>query len=151
VNGTLIVGTLIVMFIYSWQLTLLTLVAYAPVIPLFRAFQRRQLQAYDEERTAIGDMIAEFSETVSGAAVIRAYGLQDRARIRLRERIDRAYRARVRAAKYFAAMFPSATSSVPSRSPASWWPPRTTAAAGTGRRQGRRVHVPHQPAVEPHR
>ena len=51
-------------------------------------------------------MIAEFSETVSGAAVIRAYGLQDRARIRLRERIDVAYRARVRAAKYFAAMFP---------------------------------------------
>jgi ABC-type multidrug transport system fused ATPase/permease subunit len=106
VNGTLIVGTLIVMFVYSWQLTLLTLVAYAPVIPLFRYFQRRQLEAYDEERTRIGDMIAEFSETVSGAAVIRAYGLQERARVRLRERIDGAYRARVRAAKYFAAMFP---------------------------------------------
>ena len=52
VNGTLIVGTLIVMFVYSWQLTLLVLVAYAPVLPLFRVFQRRQLQAYDEERTA---------------------------------------------------------------------------------------------------
>jgi putative ABC transport system ATP-binding protein len=106
VNGTLIVGTLIVMFVYSWQLTLLVLIAYAPVLPLFRAFQRRQLQAYDEERTRIGDMIAEFSETVSGAAVIRAYGLQERARVRLRERIDGAYRARVRATKYFAAMFP---------------------------------------------
>jgi ATP-binding cassette, subfamily B, bacterial len=106
VNGTLIVGTLIVMFVYSWQLTLITLLAYAPVVPLFRAFQRRQLEAYDEERTRIGDMIAEFSETVSGAAVIRAYGLQERARVRLRERIDGAYRARVRAAKYFAAMFP---------------------------------------------
>jgi putative ABC transport system ATP-binding protein len=106
VNGTLIVGTLVVMFVYSWQLTLLTLVAYAPVLPLFRSFQRRQLQAYDEERTRIGDMIAEFSETVSGAAVIRAYGLQERARVRLRERIDGAYRARVRAAVYFAAMFP---------------------------------------------
>jgi ATP-binding cassette, subfamily B, bacterial len=106
VNGTLIVGTLVVMFVYSWQLTLITLVAYAPVMPLFRAFQRRQLEAYDEERTRIGDMIAEFSETVSGAAVIRAYGLQERARMRLRERIDGAYRARVRAAVYFAAMFP---------------------------------------------
>jgi putative ABC transport system ATP-binding protein len=106
VNGTLIVGTILVMFVYSWQLALLTLVAYAPVLPLFRAFQRRQLLAYDEERTAIGDMIAEFSEAVSGAAVIRAYGLQDRARVRLRERIEGAYRARVRAAKYFAAMFP---------------------------------------------
>jgi ATP-binding cassette subfamily B protein len=106
VNGTLIVGTIAVMFVYSWQLTLLTLVAYLPVPPLFRAFQRRQLAAYDEERTRIGDMIAEFSETVSGAAVIRAYGLQERARVRLRDRIDGAYRARLRAAKYFAAMFP---------------------------------------------
>jgi putative ABC transport system ATP-binding protein len=106
VNGTLIVGTLVVMFVYSWQLTVLTLVAYIPVLPLFRAFQRRQLEAYDEERTRIGDMIAEFSETVTGAAVIRAYGLQERTRSRLRTRIDDAYRARIRAAKYFAAMFP---------------------------------------------
>lgn len=106
VNGTLIVGTVVVMFVYSWQLTILTLVAYLPVPPLFGAFQRRQLAAYDEERTRIGDMIAEFSETVSGAAVIRAYGLQERARVRLRDRIDGAYRARLRAAKYFAAMFP---------------------------------------------
>ncbi len=30
VNGTLIVGTLVVMFVYSWQLTILTLVAYRP-------------------------------------------------------------------------------------------------------------------------
>ena len=29
VNGTLIVGTLVVMFVYSWQLTLLVLVAFA--------------------------------------------------------------------------------------------------------------------------
>jgi putative ABC transport system ATP-binding protein len=106
VNGVLIIGTLVVMFVYSWQLTLITLVAYAPVIPLFREFQRRQLAAYDEERTRIGDMIAEFSETISGAAVIRAYGLQERARERLGDRIDAAYRARVRAGRYFAAMFP---------------------------------------------
>jgi len=106
VNGTLIVGTLVVMFVYSWQLTLIVLIAYAPVPWLFGFFQRGQLAAYDEERTRIGDMIAEFSETVSGAAVIRAYGLQGRARVRLRERIDGAYRARLRAAKYFAAMFP---------------------------------------------
>jgi putative ABC transport system ATP-binding protein len=106
VNGTLIVGTFIVMFVYSWQLTLVTMIAYLPVLPIFRSFQRRQLAAYDEERTRIGEMLSEFSETVTGAAVIRAYGLQDRARARLRDRIHLAYRARLRAAKYFAAMFP---------------------------------------------
>jgi putative ABC transport system ATP-binding protein len=106
VNGTLIVGTFAVMFVYSWQLTLVTMVAYVPVLPVFRAFQHRQLRAYDDERTRIGDMLAEFSETVTGAAVVRAYGLQTRSCRRLRERIDAAYRARVRAVKYFAAMFP---------------------------------------------
>jgi putative ABC transport system ATP-binding protein len=106
VNGTLIVGTFVVMLVYSWQLTILTVVAYAPVVPLFRVCQRRQLLAYDDERTRIGDMLAEFSETVTGAAVIRAYGLQSRSRQRLRARIDRAYHARLRATKYFAAMFP---------------------------------------------
>ncbi|MCU1429517.1 MAG: transporter ATP-binding protein [Actinomycetia bacterium] len=106
VNGTLIIGTIVVMLVYSWQLTIVTIVCYAPVVPLFRAFQLRQLKAYDEERSRIGDMLSEFSETVTGAAVIRAYGLQERARSRLRHRIDGAYRARVRAAKYFAAMFP---------------------------------------------
>jgi putative ABC transport system ATP-binding protein len=106
VNGTLIIGTFAVMLVYSWQLTIVTLVAYAPVLPLFRYAQRRQLRAYDEERTRIGDMLSEFSEAVTGAAVIRAYGLQPRARTRLRQRIDSAYRARLRAAKYFAAMFP---------------------------------------------
>jgi ATP-binding cassette, subfamily B, bacterial len=106
VNGTLIVGTFIVMFVYSWQLTLVTMIAYIPVPPIFRSFQRRQLAAYDEERTRIGEMLSEFSETVTGAAVIRAYGLQPRARARLRDRIYLAYRARLRAAKYFAAMFP---------------------------------------------
>ena len=29
VNGTLIVGTLVVMFVYSWQLTILVLIAYS--------------------------------------------------------------------------------------------------------------------------
>src|SRR5581483_9444151 len=106
VNGTLIVGTFVVMAVYSWQLTLVTIIAYAPVLPIFRWCQRRQLLAYDDERTRIGEMLSEFSETVTGAAVIRAYGLQERARLRLRDRIDGAYRARVRASKYFAAMFP---------------------------------------------
>jgi putative ABC transport system ATP-binding protein len=106
VNGTLIVGTFVVMLVYSWQLTVVTLIAYVGVVPLFRIAQERQLRAYDVERTRIGDMLAEFSETVTGAAVIRAYGLQSRARRRLRERIDGAYKARLRAAAYFAAMFP---------------------------------------------
>ncbi len=106
VNGTLIVGTVGVMLVYSWQLTLVTLVAYAPVVPIFRVLQRRQLRAYDAARVSTGDMLAEFSEAVSGAAPVRAYGLEERARHRLHARIQNLYRAHLRAARFFAVMFP---------------------------------------------
>src|SRR4029078_1236107 len=42
VNTALVFGTIVVMAIYSWQLTLITIVAFLPVIPLLRVLQRRQ-------------------------------------------------------------------------------------------------------------
>jgi putative ABC transport system ATP-binding protein len=51
-------------------------------------------------------MLSEVSEVVGGAAVVRAYGLEDRARTRLRVRIRLLYEAHMRAALYFAVMFP---------------------------------------------
>jgi ATP-binding cassette, subfamily B, bacterial len=106
VDGTLIVGTLLVMLVYSWQLALIVIVVYLPVLPLFRLLQKGQLRAYDLARTRTGDMLSEISEVVGGAAVVRAYGLEDRARRRLRTRIRGLYEAHMRAALYFAVMFP---------------------------------------------
>src|SRR4029077_14170135 len=106
VDGTLIVGTLLVMFVYSWQLALVVIACYLPVLPLFRLLQKGQLRAYDLARTRTGDMLSEISEVVGGAAVVRAYGLEERARTRLRDRIRLLYEAHMRAGLYFAVMFP---------------------------------------------
>ncbi len=106
VNSALVVGTLTVMAIYSWQLALITLAAFVPVVPILRFLQRRQLVAYDKVRVATGDMLAEFSETITGAAAVRAYGLEDRARRRLDDRVETLYRAHREAGRYFALMFP---------------------------------------------
>ena len=106
VDGTLIVGTLLVMFVYSWQLAIVVILAYLPVLPLFRILQKGQLRAYDLARTRTSDMLSEVSEVVGGAAVVRAYGLENRARRRLRDRIRKLYEAHMRAALYFAVMFP---------------------------------------------
>lgn len=106
VNGTLIVGVVAVMLFYSWQLTFVTLAVYAPIVPLFRHLQRRQLVAYDRTRDATSSMLAEFSESVSGAPEIRAYGLAGRAQARLDERVRDLYVAHMGAAKFFALMFP---------------------------------------------
>ncbi len=105
-NSTLIVLTLAVMLSYSWQLALVVMAAFVPVIPIFRYLQQHQLAAYDQVRTDTSEMLSEISEIVTGAAVIRAYGLQRRSARRMEQRVDNVYRSHLRAAKYFAMMFP---------------------------------------------
>jgi putative ABC transport system ATP-binding protein len=106
VNSVMIVATFAVMAVYEWRLALVALVAFAPLVVLMPMLQRRQLAAQDRVRTAVGEALSEVSETIAGAPLIQAYGLEDRARARLQGAIDRQYRAYVRAARYFALMFP---------------------------------------------
>ena len=106
VDSFLIVATFGVMLAYDWHLTLIALAAFVPLLVLLPTLQRRQLAAQDRVRTAVGDSLSEVSETVTGAPVIQAYGLEERSRSRLRAAIDRQYRAYLDAARYFALMFP---------------------------------------------
>jgi ATP-binding cassette, subfamily B, bacterial len=106
VDGFLLAATFGVMAIYDWRLTLLALAGFAPLLLLMPALQRRQLAAQDRVRTAVGETLSEVSETVTGAPVVQAYGLEDRTRGRLGTAIDNQYRAYMRAGRYFAAMFP---------------------------------------------
>ena len=106
VDTVMILATFAVMAAYEWRLALVALAAFAPMLLLMPMLQRRQLAAQDRVRTAVGESLAEVSETITGAALIQAYGLEERARSRLRAAIDRQYRAYLRAARYFALMFP---------------------------------------------
>jgi ATP-binding cassette subfamily B protein len=106
VDSVLILATFGVMAIYDWRLAAIALLAYLPITYILPQLQRRQLAAQDKVRTAVGDTLAEVSETVTGAALVQAYGLEERSRSRLRAAIDRQYDAYIRSARYFAAMFP---------------------------------------------
>ena len=106
VDSFLIVATLGVMAVYDWHLALIVIASFVPVALLLPVLQRRQLAAQDRVRTSVGESLSEVSETVTGAAVIQAYGLEERSRSRLRTVIDRQYRAYIDAARYFALMFP---------------------------------------------
>ena len=106
VNTSIILGTFVAMMIYSWQLALLVLLVFLPLVPIIRVLQRRQLAAYDRVRTTVGASMAEVSEAVSGAPVVRAYGLEHRTRTRLRNAIRDQYRAHLRAGVYFSLLFP---------------------------------------------
>ena len=106
VNSVIIVGTLSVIAVYSWQLALVVIVVFSPVVPLLRWVQRHQIAAYDHVRTTVGETLTEISEAVMGAPVIRVYGMQSSAQRRLHRAIARQYKAQMRAAWYFALMFP---------------------------------------------
>ncbi len=105
VNPTVILGTFAVLAWYSWQIALITMVAYAPVVPVLRILQIRQLAAYDAFRTRVGEMVTAFSESVMGAATVRAYGAEGRTEGRLSRSIEGRYRARVKAQWYTAVTF----------------------------------------------
>jgi ATP-binding cassette, subfamily B, bacterial len=106
VSPALMLGAAVLMFIYSWQLTLIVLGVVAPLVLVMRAMQKGLLRAYDGWRSRVGETLTEVSETVMGAAVVRAYGLRQRTDRRLKRAIARQYRAQMSAAKYQATIFP---------------------------------------------
>ena len=105
INGTIVVFTLALMAYYSWQLALVAIAVFLPVIPIMRVLQARQLAAYDRQRTAVAKTLTEISESVMGAPVIRAYGLRRATRDRLNRAIDDQYRANLKAAYYFSTLY----------------------------------------------
>jgi ATP-binding cassette, subfamily B, bacterial len=95
-SGQLLVATA-VMFFYSWRLTLVVLVTFVPFVLLARWFQRRLTGAYMLVRERVAAMLGVLAETVVGAPVVRAYGIESRTRQRLDDRIEQHRRAGVRA------------------------------------------------------
>jgi ATP-binding cassette, subfamily B, bacterial len=97
-SGQLLVATAVMAF-YSWRLTLVVLVTFVPFVLLARWFQRRLTGAYMIVRERVAAMLGVLAETVVGAPVVRAYGVEERTRQRLDERIEQHRRAGVRAGK----------------------------------------------------
>ncbi|MEU7617463.1 ABC transporter ATP-binding protein [Micromonospora rifamycinica] len=80
--------TTAVMVAYSWQLTLVVLVAFAPAVLMIRLLQRRLAGAYGVVRQRMGTLLGTIAESVVGAPVIRAYGVSGRTARRLDTAIE---------------------------------------------------------------
>ncbi|GGJ80207.1 multidrug ABC transporter ATP-binding protein [Pilimelia anulata] len=97
VSAGQVVVTTVVMLAYSWQLTLLLYLVFVPALLVIRRQQAKLGGAYAEVRRRVGAMLAAVSESVVGAAVIRAYGVAGRTAGRLDTAIDAHRRAQYRA------------------------------------------------------
>ncbi len=106
ISTTLMASTLVVMLVYSWQLTILVVLIVSPLILVLRRLQKGMLAAYDVVRTRVGETMSEVSESLMGVAVVRAYGVEEHIDRRVKTAISNQYRAQISANKYTAAIFP---------------------------------------------
>jgi ATP-binding cassette, subfamily B, bacterial len=107
VNSALMLAALATMFAYDWRLTLVALATVLPIVVVLRSMQRRVVAAWDAVRTRVGEELAAFSESLQGAAVIRAFGVQAEAQRRVMAAVGRRRRAEIRAGTIAAVFFPS--------------------------------------------
>jgi ABC-type multidrug transport system fused ATPase/permease subunit len=81
-SGQLVVSTAVMLF-YSWQLTIVVLLAFVPAALIIRLFQKRLAEVYRSVREHTGVLLGAVAESVVGATVIRAYGVGGRTERRL--------------------------------------------------------------------
>ncbi|MGH9135672.1 MAG: ABC transporter ATP-binding protein [Acidimicrobiales bacterium] len=107
VSLAMMTAVAVTMAIYDWRLALIAILSALPLFLLLKALQRRILAAWDLVRTRVGDMLGVISETVQGAAVIRAYGVQERADERATATVAAHRDAYERAGRLSAWLFPT--------------------------------------------
>jgi putative ABC transport system ATP-binding protein len=85
--GQIVIATALMVF-YSPVLAGVVWLCFVPLLFLIRGFQRAVGRAYTKVRERVGDLLAAVSESVVGAATIRAYGVESRTAQRIDAAID---------------------------------------------------------------
>ena len=106
-TGQLLVATTL-MAIYSWELTLVVWVCFLPLLFGVRWLQKLLSKAYLKVRERTGDMLGAIGETVMGAAVIRAHGVEERTADRIDTTVLATRKAQVKAQRLSMAVSPFA-------------------------------------------
>jgi ATP-binding cassette, subfamily B, bacterial len=101
--------TLVIMLFYSWQLTIPVVLLVVPLLLVMGKLQAKMSEAYDLVRGRVGEMLSEVSESVMGADVVRAYGLEEQVDARVKRSIRDRYRAHVLAHLRTARLWPMGT------------------------------------------
>ncbi|WP_204296449.1 ABC transporter ATP-binding protein [Actinoplanes campanulatus] len=105
-SGQLIVSS-VVMFAYSWQLTLVVLLAFGPAVAVIRLFQKRLASVYRTVRERSGVLLGTVAESVVGATVIRSFGVAGRTEKRIDTAVDDLRTAQQRAMRTSVTSFSS--------------------------------------------
>ena len=95
ISGAQAIGALLLMLYYSWQLATAIVLLMMPLLSIVVwSMQARLSAAFNAARTRVGEMLSEVSESVMGAAVVRAYGLDEQTHDKVEHAIGERYKAR---------------------------------------------------------
>ncbi|WP_322760280.1 ABC transporter ATP-binding protein [Frankia sp. Cr2] len=103
-SGQMIIAT-VLMAVYSWPLTIVVYVCFVPMALVIKRFQSILAQRYLAVRERVAEMLGGISESVVGAAVVRAYGAQARTATRVDTAVDRYRSAQTAAQRMVATVF----------------------------------------------
>jgi putative ABC transport system ATP-binding protein len=107
--GVQIVVTLVIMLVFSWQLSIPVVLIVIPMLFAMGKLQAKMSAAYDLVRGRVGQMLSEVSESVMGAAVVRAYGLESSVDSRVKRSIHDRFLAHKQAHLRTATLWPMGT------------------------------------------
>ena len=103
-SAQVLLATVLMLF-WSWQLTLVVYVCFVPLAVAVRYFQKSLQGAYRSVREKVGEMLGAVAESVVGAQVIHAYGVQERTGQRIDAAVERTKVAQTRALTISATTF----------------------------------------------
>ena len=105
INGTLMIIVAAVMLAVNWLLAIIAIGIAVPLALVLRIVQAHLVRAYDRARQAVGGMLSQLAELVTGAEAIRAYDaselFEERTKRAVKERADVQIRANVISATLF--------------------------------------------------
>jgi subfamily B ATP-binding cassette protein MsbA len=73
-DSLIVIGLLVMLFYYNWQLTLLTMIVAPPIGLALRAFSRRLRRLNLENQAMLGEMTRAVQEAHEGQRVVKVYG-----------------------------------------------------------------------------
>jgi len=105
-NGLLLVVSVVVLGLVSWQMLLLCLIAVPGVVVASVKFQRDSNGAYLDVRDGIGATLSQLQEGISGVRVVQAFAREDVQSSRFEERNRHLYDAHMRSVRISAWYLP---------------------------------------------
>ena len=105
-----VVGTLTMLFILNWQLTLVVAVCYVAMFLYIRYSGKRSKAYYQKQQSHLGDLDGYIEEMVAGQKVVKVFNHEEENLRRFREKNEALRQAGTGAQAYAATMIPAVVS-----------------------------------------